>query len=585
MFQINVGSLLEIYTTMFGWSLYNTFYDLLRVTGVLYFPFLMALYKNWKEPAMSQDDKPAAITSQRRMTCNMISMVLVFSFAVLPFANLNLTNITHREACTDNGGAEVVTENTNGAAATKYSNNLGVNAANTVQVPVFWWFLLSFSSGINNAAITSMSCFEDLKGLDQQLRNITIKDEALRQEYFRFANECFLPANSRYTDALKGKYGAPYETYVTNSKDAFLANNPNLDETDMFFIGSHYFTETSGFYEWSNLTPANCANAASKCSFRAKKPVEGWPYLAVRDNYNTADVAANVPGTPYCDEWWNTTQNNGSGPLALKQKLLNSVEATEISMTSWDDTQSYVQNIDNAIQNGWANLTYSTVEIEDLIIKRYVNTDVPTMLGSADHSNPFSSMSDGDRLVAGTAGIGGTALAVSSFPVVALGAGYALMDIAESLKDFYLTMFIAKSVAPMIQAVILMMLYGLMIFYLVMAEYEIDSIITMMFLILAVRFFTPLWAIADYLDASLFSAMYPDPLDNIGTVFTQGLNRLFLDMVMMITYIVVPAILLAIMGMAGVNAGAMAKTMGGMDAPMRGTGRGIGKSVGKASRR
>ena len=44
----------------------------------------------------------------------------------------------------------------------------------------------------------------------------------------------------------------------------------------------------------------------------------------------------------------------------------------------------------------------------------------------------------------------------------------------------------------MAQAVILMMMYGLMIFYLVMSEYEIDSILLMTFLILAIRFFTPL---------------------------------------------------------------------------------------------
>ena len=210
MFQVHVGSLLEIYTTMYGWSLYNTFYDVLSITGVLYFPFLMALYKHWKEPVMSQNGKSASITSQQRMQYAVVSMIIVFSFAVLPFITLNISDITYHKACDDNG-ATVVTANTVGGAATKYSNNIGSNTPGNVRIPAFWWFLLAFSSGVDNAATSSIACFEDLKGLDQQLRNITIKDESLRQEYARFANECFLPAKSRYLDALNGKYGGDYQ--------------------------------------------------------------------------------------------------------------------------------------------------------------------------------------------------------------------------------------------------------------------------------------------------------------------------------------------------------------------------------------
>ncbi len=582
MFQVHVGSLLEIYTTMFGWSLYNTFFQLLNITGLIYFPFLMALYKNWKEPALSQDDKPASVTSQKRMQVGLISMILVYSFGVLPSVNLNMNTITYHKACTD-AGVIVVQDNVTGGAATKYSSNLGANTANQVQMPAYWWFLLALSSGINNASTSSMACFEDLKGLDQQLRNLTIKDEGLRQEYFRFANECFLPANSRYTDALKGKYGSQYQQYVQQTKDAFLSNaaNSHLDDTDMFFIGSHYFEETPGFYNWggSGLTPANCATAPSKCSFKAEKPVNGWPYLALRDNYSEADLTAvpPVPGTPYCDEWWNTTQNGAGGPLALKRKLLSSIEASEITMTSWDDNRSFVDNIDTAIANGWATLTYNQGQIDDLIIKRYVNTDVPLMLGENDYSMPFN-IGSSDRMGLAAGGLAAGALAAGTFPVVAAGAAYALKDIADSLKDFYLAMFVAKSVAPMIQAVILMMFYALMIFYLVMSEYEIESIVTMTFIILAIRFFTPLWAIADYLDASLFAAMYPDPLTNIGTVFTQGLNRLFLDVVLTILYIFVPFILLTIMSIAGMHAGSsIGRAMNGMEGKLGGMGKGIGK--------
>ena len=334
MFQVHVGSLLEIYTTMFGWSLYNTFYDVLSITGVLYFPFLMALYKHWKEPLMSQNGKDASVTSQRRMQYAVVSMILIFSFAVLPVITLNLDDISYHKACSD-GGATVVKENTTGGEDTKYSSNIGSDLAGATKIPVFWWFLLSFSSGINNAASSNVACFEDLKGLDEQLRNLTIKDESLRQEYFRFANECFLPAKSRYLDALKGKYGEAYQAYVEGQRDAIIGD----DETDPFYIGSRLYLQSPGFYEWAHQTPANCATQLSKCSFRAAKPVPNWPYLAVRDvNHSEADIANGVPGMPYCDEWWATAQNGTDGqPLALKTKLLNSIEASQVSTKDWDD--------------------------------------------------------------------------------------------------------------------------------------------------------------------------------------------------------------------------------------------------------
>ena len=186
------------------------------------------------------------------------------------------------------------------------------------------------------------------------------------------------------------------------------------------------------------------------------------------------------------------------------------------------------------ITNGYATVAYTQDELDKLIISRYVDQDTPPLLDNALRDTDLG-LAVGGGAAAGTAAA--VALGVAELPVVALGATYAVIDIANSLKDFYLTLFILKSAAPMAQAVILMMMYGLMIFYLVMSEYEIDSILLMTFLILAIRFFTPLWDIADYLDAQLFAAMYPDPFENLGTVFTQGINRLMLDMVLTVTYI------------------------------------------------
>lgn len=353
---------------------------------------------------------------------------------------------------------------------------------------------------------------------------------------------------------------------MINQRNAIIGD----DETDPFYIGSQLYLQSPGFYNWDSHTPSNCATTLAKCGFRSRKPVPGWPYLAARDvNHSQADIAGGIPGSPGCGEWWETTQNDTGGqPLALKTKLLNSVEASQVSAEDWDTDDSAMDNIGTMIENGWAGISYSTDDLEKLVITRYVDQDRP----QGDFIDNSLRGTDAGLMAAG--GVGGAAtgaalMGVTSFSAVAL-AGYAAIDVANSLKDFYLTMFILKSAAPMAQAVILMMLYGLMIFYLVMAEYEIDSIIIMTFVILAIRFFTPLWDIADYLDVRLFAAMYPDPFENLGTVFTQGINRLMLDMVLTATYVVVPTILFMVVGMAAAKAGKAAKGADGIS-PKTGT--------------
>ncbi len=575
MFQIYTGSLIEIYTTMFGWSMYNAFYDLLALTGAVYFPFLMALYHHWKKPYESQEGKAASITSQRRMQVAVISLILVFSMAVLPVIELHMGSISYHKACSD-GGSTVVTEHTSGSESTAYSDNVGRDLS-TTRVPLYWWLLLSFSSGVNNAATSNLKCFGEIKELDQQLRNLTIKDQGLREEYARFANECFLPAKSKYLDGLKGKYGEDFKNYIDRQYDTIIGSSG--DPADPFYIGSEFFLQSPGFYNWEHFSPADCNTTLSGCSLMADRPVPNWPYDATRDTkHSEADIAAGTPGTPYCDQWWNTTMNGKDGqPLSLQSKLLNSVERASTDVIDWDEDLGVIRNARRIMENAYAK-TFTDEELEKLVISRYVDGEPPPML-----DNEGRNVAETTTAVVNGAGMGTIAAfaidasaAASALPVVATAGAYAAIDVANSLKDFYLTMFLLKSAAPFAQAVILMMMYGLMIFYLVVSEYDIEAILLMTFLILAVRFFTPLWDIADYLDAELYVAMYPNVTDQIATVGTQGVNRLILDMVMTVTYIVVPGVLFFIMGMAGLKLG---RAMGGMDAltqPIGRSSRGVG---------
>jgi hypothetical protein len=453
--------------------------------------------------------------------------------------------------------------------------------APAVRIPIIWWLAMSISSGLNYVATSSFSCFEDIKGLDQQLRNLTIKDPVLRQEYMRFANECYLPAKAKYVRALRG---GKYHDYVEASLTDFRTNFPEYDGTDPFFIGSHFYLTTEGFYHEFDRT--SCSTDVSGCGIRAKDPVDGWPVVAARDNYSAADIAAATPGRPYCDEWWT------DGVRGVKTKLLTSLEASNKSVEVPAGFATLFDWIKDAVVNAYTHIVLTDAQIEDLVISRYVRQDPPDFIGG------LNSLTFTDTDFTGSAagflgsGVAGAAaahvtrgVAAVSLPVVAVGGAKVAFDVAETFGGFYLTMFIAKSAAPMIQAVLLMVIYGLLLVYLVVGEYEVDNVLTALFLILTLRFFTPLWAIANYLDSQLFLAMYPDATI-LGSVLTFDMNRVLLDAVLTVLYLVAPLMLLFLMGMAGQKIGEIGRSMGGgnMLDPVRNTGNSLAKAPGKAGR-
>lgn len=571
---MNVGSLLEIYTTMFGWSIYGLMYDLFSATGLILWPFIMMIIKNWKEPLQSQNEKAASVVSKNRVTVDTVTMMLVVMLAVVPYAGLDVNEIRYRVACTDKTGSTEVFTDVNGrTTGTTYDTHLA--AINNVQIPILWWLTLSIGAGTNTAMSQSFTCFEDIKGLDQQLRNLTIKDQMLRHEYFRFANECFLPAKSKYAEATRG---GNYHEYVSKTEvPAFLASTmPDgvklQRHDDFFYIGSQFYLQTAGFYREFNIE--SCSAQPGGCGFKARSGVYNWPVNQSRDRYpqkriDNPDPNNPLYGKPYCDEWW-TDSTRG-----LKRKLLGSIEASQV-IIDIDDSVSWADELIASMKNGYAHFTHSDQELEDIVIKRYVAQDPPSFLpdhgglfGSNDFvdvtvDSPSQRREQGAALLAGAAGVALLAksgVGKKAFSAVSSGASSASKSYAAQLADFYTNMFIVKQAAPMVQSILLMLIYMLALIYFVMTDFDIDSTIQMVFVILGFQFFTTLWHFADYLDAQLFVSLFPDATW-LGGVATYGPNRLVLDIVLTLLYVVAPFVLLWIMNMAGSKVGNLGNSMG-----------------------
>ena len=251
-------------------------------------------------------------------------------------------------------------------------------------------------------------------------------------------------------------------------------------------------------------------------------------------------------------------------------------------------------NAFTAVGNAAARYTFTDEQLEDMIINQYVAQDPPSF--SADKGGLFgandfadirtdSAGQAGEKGAAALAAIGGGALllktGVASKVFNAAKGSATSSSFSSELINFYTNMFIAKQAAPMVQAVLLMMIYMLLLIYMIMSNYDIDSTIQMIFIMLAIQFFTTIWNFADYLDAQLFVSMHPDAT-MLGSTYNMGANRLILDIVLTLFYVVVPFLLLWIMNMAGTRIGNIGNSMGSLSKP--GSSRGASSGANGATR-
>ena len=45
---MNVASILELYTTGYGWAIYNLMFAVMAATGILALPFLLLVFESWR---------------------------------------------------------------------------------------------------------------------------------------------------------------------------------------------------------------------------------------------------------------------------------------------------------------------------------------------------------------------------------------------------------------------------------------------------------------------------------------------------------------------------------------------------------
>jgi len=229
-------------------------------------------------------------------------------------------------------------------------------------------------------------------------------------------------------------------------------------------------------------------------NLKASRAIPEFTYDASDDlNLDVSRVNQPAYGTPSCFEWWNNKENG------LKEKIFQS-----LPKSFFNEYKNYVNH----------------VRAQDDVVKRIIS-NAPNGYENANN-------------VIGDNGY--------SHAIAALGIWY------HQLEE-YPKLYAASQAAPIIQALLLLMIYVFLPFALVFSCYSPSAFVTGAILIFSVIFWGFIWHLVSWTDSALMQALYT------GWFAKQGAGATLADMVIGSLVIFSPIFWFIFMGAMGVAAG------------------------------
>ncbi|MEX0926135.1 MAG: conjugal transfer protein TraG N-terminal domain-containing protein [Dehalococcoidia bacterium] len=520
---MTVNSFIEIYTTLIGWSFYNSAWTILLGTGIAFLPFIFMLIETFTKTQTSMEANAGSAASVRIMEIKLVFALTAIVLTAQPVMTLVPHQIEYEHpAC---GGNTARTGDTNTTLdASLGAGQPGIFGGNsTIRVPVWWYGLLQLTSGMNHTLMSSFPCVPDIRAYDQAVRSISIQDRDLRREYDRFANECWIPALTEYNRLNQSGESSAGRRHAIQQR---LDQHGQMDPQ---WMGSRVFRELPGFYN----------------SFRAQRPVPGYAFDANRDNEYARAHEPNY-GRPTCLEWWEGTNGAPAGG-GLQARLLDEL--------GWNESRSAWRQLrEDSGWSSWAGnrlrsfFTGNQDAVAEHALKVLVDRGPPriaTNYGDFWAADQASQLSPGSFI----ASDGASQVLGGAFMLVA-GA-----SAGADLVGFHMDMWIVRAAADMVQALILLAFYGLLPFVLVFSSYSWSAVFTATIAIFTVKFWSVLWMLAWWLDQNLWAALFPDPSLLFGPG-SEGLERRLLSAIISALYIGLPilfSIVIAWSGMKGAD--------------------------------
>jgi hypothetical protein len=300
-----------------------------------------------------------------------------------------------------------------------------------------------------------------------------------------------------------------------------LANHVILPKTyrsdDTDWLGSSYFLNTDGYYGNSNINLA----------LRASAEITNFPYVSTRDTEYDTSVFTPPWGRPECKDWW---QNDPNG---LRVRLVSLLDSDALAQANTE-----LGDLDQA---------------KDRLIQRLLMPE-SAVLGDALAITNYNDLFSGDHPA-----ISGSKPTAA---VTALGLG---VEMATWTPKIYAL----RQAAPIGQALILMGVYLFLPFVLVMSAYSIEVLFTVTVAVFGIKFLTPIWTLAVWIDNHLVEGLGIKWYDWLSTNNDKGATLMILNLMAMFVFVILPIIWFAVIGWAGVNVSRAMDTLTNAHQPIK----------------
>ncbi len=369
------------------------------------------------------------------------------------------------------------------AAATDSSQfpyRIDAEYAQQFKLPLLWWLTIEVSALFTKSVIKAIDWLGQPAGLRPALMRIgqvQLTDEQLLTELRAFRRDCYEPSLAKYQNATN----PPKPDSIMQSVD---------------WLGSHIFLTTAGYYR-------RCDDV-NRCGsgYYASSAMSPWARVV------ESDMA--LPGQPYCDLWWTHSE------IGLRAKLLTQLH------TSAPWLQGDLDRIAKASNGTDATVVQrKIVEHEDRFLRRLINKTPQVVTNRADRGDSIYWFSD------------------SIFSLDGIQQIIASMGALIMSALFHVVMELVLIGLPMVQALMLMLVYisiPLLVPYAMVNPVIIVRIVLILF---CLKFVSALWALAEFLDEKLLQTLYPD--SSILEFGGSGTSAdIVLSMITLFSYITLP---------------------------------------------
>ena len=492
-------SYLEIFTTVYGWTIANLIYSILLDTGIVFIPLIVTIIAVWLQAHEDGTENGSAQWAIRKMEVELVSALFVMSvcFVPTPFTTLDKAHLSFKPDGTVATPSPVTV--TGNGSSTTYDRAFGTSVGGSIPVPMWWYMVMGLSSGVNSAIRAGVSNSSlGLRQAEELARLATIESPALRGEAQMFHNQCFMPAHAKFHSA--DTTHSPIATEVLNDR--------LYGKDDTEWIGSKVFRQAPEYY----------------ASFRAQQVVAGFEMD--RDGDDKDASPSDIGSMPNCKRWWEDSQ------AGLRARLVSQ------SGTALQRASDQAWGIASATNTGLTTINpagFTADYVKDQMLKQALWRSQANFVQT-------------DQV------LGGQNASRWSLPEFLSGIGIAMKGFEASFSYYPIVQFVTLA-----QPLILMGLYIFLPFIVLFSRFSLSFMMYGALAIFTVKFWAAMWAIAKFVDERLVVAMYGDTTILVREYFTNGLDggakRVILNVLTLSLVLVLPMLWSGMMAWVGVKVG------------------------------